>query len=164
MKLIARALELIGVVDKTSFLTRFVTTLGNTIYTPFTVGTPTPEFDLWSQIVVCAHEHQHVAQVQQEADLVTRYLFDPTWRATYEAQAYRVSIALEHWHRGQVPDLDPYVQAMKSYGLGEDALGFFRRYLELSLYPIQAGDLPDEAAKVAVDWLNQHAAELKAVK
>lgn len=164
MLLIAKALDLMGITEQKDFLSRFVTTIGSFIYTPFIAGTPTDEFGLWDQIVVCAHEHQHIIQSRKGLglDFALRYLTDPVWRAAYEGEAYRVSMTLEHWHRGKMPPLEPYLKAMQSYGLPLDYLDFFRRCLELSVPVISAGGIPDEAAKVAIDWLEQNAPELKA--
>jgi len=161
MKLIGSALELMGVLKKDEFLTRFITTIGNVIYTPFTVGVPTPGHDLWGQMVICAHEHQHIVQSNESPSFPLEYLFDPTLRAAYEGAAYRVSMTLVTWLTGHVPAVEPFVQLAKSYGLDEKHLEFFRKYLEISSPTLAQGGVPDKAAKEAIAWLNDHASELK---
>ena len=47
-------------------LKNFTTTIGRRIYTPFEVGSPKGGWDLWHQIVICVHEHQHVVQHDRE--------------------------------------------------------------------------------------------------
>jgi len=160
MQLIGRVLDVMGILDKDAFLTQFTTTIGRTIYTPFTVGVAAPGHDLWAQMVICAHEHEHVVQAR-DALFPVRYLLDQTWRATYEGEAYRTSMNLEHWHRGKVPPVEGYVNAAKSYGLDEKHLTFFRKYLKLSVPTLEQGGIPGPAALVAIAWLEKHAPELK---
>src|SRR5690606_22024002 len=66
MRLVGWFLERIGVLDAATFLERFTTTIGRRIYAPFTPGTPTPRHGLWSQMVICVHEHQHVEQQDRD--------------------------------------------------------------------------------------------------
>ena len=54
----------------------FTTTIGRRIYTPFEVGSPKGGWDLWHQIVICVHEHQHVVQHDRGAGLRGGYLAD----------------------------------------------------------------------------------------
>jgi len=163
MKLIAKALELIGILDADKFLNQFTTTIGSKIYTPFEVGVESSKHDLWNQMVICAHEHQHVIQAQTiGVEFATRYLIDPTWRAVYEGEAYRVSMTLLAWRNGKVPPVTGYVKVIESYGVEGASQQFFKKYLEMSRATLKAGGIPDEAAKVAIDWLNEHTPQLQA--
>ena len=65
MQLVARGLEALGIQRKDRFLKNFTTTIGRRIYTPFEVGSPKGGWDLWHQIVICVHEHQHVVQQRE---------------------------------------------------------------------------------------------------
>jgi len=161
MQLFAKGLDKMGIVNGAEFLSRFVTTIGSTIYTPFTPGEATETWPLWDQIVVCAHEHQHVLQSDQSLSFTLKYLSDPVWRAAYEGSAYRVSMTLDFWHYGKTPVTKPYLEAAKSYGLDTPSLDFFQQYLELSIPAIRQHGKPDEAARVAIEWLEQNAPELK---
>ena len=60
----------------TEFLGSFTTTIGKRIYTPFDIGVPDERYDLWGQISVCVHEHQHVEQLLRDGWLkfAGRYL------------------------------------------------------------------------------------------
>lgn len=160
MRLIGEALGIIGIVDTKAFMTRFSTTIGKTIYTSFDVGVETKMHPLWSQMVICAHEHEHVLQ-DKDRSFALKYLMDETWRAAYEGEAYRTSMTLETWRTGKVPSIEGYVKAMQSYGVGKSTLGFFRRYLELSLPVLEQGGIPGDAAKTAIHWLEKNAPELK---
>jgi len=163
MQLIAQALGIMGIVDEDSFMNDFTTTIGKTIYAPFEVGVPSDGHTLWSQIEIGAHEHQHVIQVRDiGVKFAVRYLTDPTWRSVYEGEAYRVSMSLHFWRYGEVPSVEGYVHSMKSYGVSEENLDFFRSFLTMSTHTIEQGGLVDEATKTAVAWLNDNAPSLKA--
>lgn len=155
MKLISQVLGTLKVTDPVAFMSRFTTTIGRTIYIPFTIGEETDTHSLWGQIVICAHEHQHVIQAQEAGDVLfsLRYLLDPTWRATYEGSAYRVSMTLHYWLTGQQPDVAPYLKSIASYGLGAEETAFFEKYLRMSVPTIVAGGVADEAAREAIAWL-----------
>lgn len=156
MKLISQALNYFSITDGAAFLSRFTTTIGKTIYIPFVIGIPDDNYSLLGQIIVCAHEHQHIIQSNKagEAVFAMRYLLDPTWRASYEAEAYRVSMAVTSYLTGIAPETTPYLESIKSYGLGSDELDFFRNYLESSLPVIASYNTPDESARVSINWLD----------
>ena len=89
MKVVARVLDTLGIVDRDSFLKEFTTTIGRRIYIPFTIGDASP-LDLWSQIALCVHEHQHVVQHDKLGlRYELTYLASKADRARYEAEAYR---------------------------------------------------------------------------
>ncbi|MFI5297473.1 MAG: hypothetical protein ACHREM_05190, partial [Polyangiales bacterium] len=62
MKVAATALGQLNIVDGDDFLHHYPSTFGRRIFTPFEVGKATLCRSLWSQILVCAHECQHVVQ------------------------------------------------------------------------------------------------------
>src|SRR5262245_54029382 len=75
MRVVAGALKLFGVDSADDFLTKFATTLGDTIYLPFDIGDTSTGWSLWNQIVICAHEHQHVLQWRRENNVfAAKYL------------------------------------------------------------------------------------------
>lgn len=158
MELIASFLNVMGITDKEAFLTRFTTTIGKTIYVPFTIGEEKDCWNLWAQTLVCVHEHQHVIQAMNTGEglFFARYLLDPTYRATYEGEGYRTNMTLNFWAHGTTPDVEPYLYSIKSYGLGEAETTFFRKFLTMSIPTIIAGGIPDEAARVAIAWLEEH--------
>ena len=86
MQLVARGLEALGIQSKDRFLKNFTTTIGRRIYTPFEVGSPKGGWDLWHQIVICVHEHQHVVQHDREGlSYEVSYLADRAARARWLA-------------------------------------------------------------------------------
>lgn len=156
MKLVAMVLDAMHITDKDAFLARFVTTIGKTIYVPFTIGDDkNPVWSLFSQLAVCMHEHQHVIQANRdgEALFMVRYLLDPTWRATYEGEGYRTNMTLLYQMFGNQPDVDPYVRSIANYGLGLAEMAYFRHFLKMSIPAIVAGGVPDEACRVTLAWL-----------
>lgn len=158
MKVVSQVLGTLGIVDQKAFMSRFVTTIGKTIYIPFTIGEANETWSLWGQIQVCAHEHQHVIQAIQagEAMFFARYLLDKTYRATYEAEGYRTNMALTWWATKAKPDITPYIKSIKSYGIDQPNVDFFERVLAMSIPVIKAGGVPDEAARVTIKWLEEN--------
>lgn len=157
MKFIAEALGIMKIVDKEAFLTRFTTTVGTVIYTPFDVGVEKSPHSLLAQIVVCTHEHQHVVQLREHGvTFLLNYLLNSTSRSAYEAEAYRVSMTMLYYLLGDAGDPGAYADALKSYGTTEADQAFVKEYLRLSLPTIHAKGVPDEASQVALGWLRQH--------
>ena len=162
-KLVGWFLERIGVLDAKSFLERFTTTIGRRIYVPFTLGTPTPRHSLWSQMVVCVHEHQHVEQQNRDGQLsfTLRYLASQAARAAYEADAYRCNLELYYWHTGQLPSPRELAERLRSYGVRDADIDVAETTLIAAARTVKAGGLITPAAKFAIAWLRQHAPELE---
>lgn len=156
MKLIGQLLGFLKISDPNAFLSNFTTTIGKTIYIPFTIGEPNEHWSLEGQLGVCMHEHQHVIQAMDagEALFFARYLLDPTWRATYEGEGYRTNMTLNFQVFGVEPDVQPYMKSIASYGLGTAELAFFQQFLQMSIPVITSGGVPDESARVTLAWLH----------
>jgi len=163
MLAVADLLDGLGIVQRDTFMTRFVTTIGKVIYVPFDVGAVNG-WSLWDQIGVCAHEHQHVVQETRlgAATFGTQYLLDPDARGVLEAEAYRVSLTLDFWHLGKMPFIPVYADLLKSYGVPRETVDFVSQYGGLSAVSILRGAVPDEAAKVAIEWLTANTPGCKA--
>jgi len=163
MKLVGWFLERLGVIDAARFRERFTTTIGRRIYVPFTPGTATAVHDLWSQMVTCVHEHQHVEQLERDGAVTfsLRYLARPTARAAYEADAYRCHLELEHWHTGQIPSPRELAERLRAYRVREADLEFAETSLIAAARMVRAGGFLTPAAKVAIAWLRAHAPELE---
>jgi hypothetical protein len=162
MQLVAWFLQRLGVLDAASFLERFTTTIGRRIYAPFTPGTPTPRHSLWSQIVTCVHEHQHVEQQDRDGAIAfaLRYLASRSARAAYETDAYRCNLELDHWHTGAVRNPRDLAERLRSYGLRDADIDVAEAILIAAARTVEAGGLVTPATKVAVTWLQRHAPEL----
>jgi hypothetical protein len=163
MKLVGWFLERIGVLDQATFLERFTTTIGRRIYVPFTPGTPTPRHSLWSQLVICVHEHQHVEQLVRDGAVTfsLRYLASPAARAAYEADAYRCNLELHHWHTGQLPSPRELAERLRSYGVRDADIDVAETTLIAAARTVKAGGVITPAAKFAIAWLREHAPELE---
>ena len=163
MRLVGMFLARINVLDEEEFLRRFTTTIGKRIYTPFEVGVPDEHYDLWSQISVCVHEHQHVEQLLRDGWLkfAGRYLVSSAARAAYEAEAYRCNMELHHWRFGELPDLGRLARRLEHYGCNQHDIDMAERMLELSAATVRRGGVINRASQRALSWLEQHAPGLK---
>lgn len=163
MRLVGWFLERIGVLDAATFLERFTTTIGRRIYVPFTPGTPTSRHSLWSQMVICVHEHQHVEQQDRGGSFAFafRYLTSRAARAAYEADAYRCNLELHHWHTGSIRSPRELAERLRSYGVRDADIDVAETTLVAAARTVKAGGLITPASKVAVAWLRQHAPELE---
>ncbi|MCP4678737.1 MAG: hypothetical protein GY854_25150 [Deltaproteobacteria bacterium] len=162
MKAIAWALNLLGITDKKRFMERYVTTIGRTIYVPFGLGGANEHWNLWSQIVVCVHEHQHVEQLKRDGwRFKWRYLTSKAKRAIYEAEAYRSNFELYYWRYGKLPSARKRAESLRHYGCSKLEIDVTEKYLALSAETIKRGGIANGASKVAVKWLNRYLPRLR---
>ncbi|MBZ0232730.1 MAG: hypothetical protein K8M05_10405 [Deltaproteobacteria bacterium] len=161
MKAIATLLEALGVMDREIFLRDYTTTIGKKIYTPFEVGVAQPGWDLWQQIVVCVHEHQHVVQhVRDGLAYEAGYLADTSTRARHEAEAYLTNIELHHWRYGVIPTPRRFAEKLAHYACKDQDIAWAAKYLTLVAETVRMGGAVTEAGAVALDWLDEHLPEL----
>lgn len=135
MRATARLLNALGVLSQDAFLDRYTTVWGRRIYPCFTPGEGE---DLWSQILVCTHEHQHVEQLDAlgRVGFLTRYLGSARSRALLEADAYCTNLELHHWRHGSLPALTWYVDVLRDYACDASS-----RAAALEVYEALAQDL-----------------------
>ena len=165
MNLICQALDALGILDRVRFLDRFTTTIGRRIYVPFKPGVPRGDWDLWSQIVVCVHEHQHVVQHNREGiTFEATYLADRAARAKYEIEAMRSNLELEYWRTGKLPSAKALAVKLYDYGCRPGDVAVAEKALSLASISVKQGAVLNEASKVALDWLNKNAPALAAKK
>ena len=163
MQLVARGLEALGIQSKDRFLKNFTTTLGRRIYTPFEVGSPRGGWDLWSQVVICVHEHQHVVQHDREGlSFEVSYLADRAARARWEAEAYRSNLELHFWRYGTTPSARRIAEVLGDYGCRPEDVDVAAKSLALSAVSIRKGAVINEATHVALGWLDEHVPRLRA--
>lgn len=161
MKQLATLLDALGVLDRERFLKEYATTIGRTIYLPFTPGEATATWDLWAQLTVAVHEHQHVVQhVRDGLRFEVEYVIDSSTRARHEAEAYLTALELHHWRYGQVPPARRFAEKLAAYACSEADILWAAKYLTLAAATIGQGGLVTEAGAVALDWLDAHAPEL----
>ena len=162
MQLVARDLEVLGVQSKERFLKNFTTTIGRRIYTPFEVGSPKGGWDLWHQIVICVHEHQHVVQHDREGlSYEVSYLADRAARARWEAEAYRSNLELAYWRTGTTPSAQQTASVLKDYGCRPEDIEVTAKSLALSAISVKKGAVINEATHVALGWLDEHVPRLR---
>jgi hypothetical protein len=164
MKLVAKFLDVAGIQDDETFMTRFTTTLHNNIYIPFELGDPSR--DLWGQIRLCVHEHQHIEQGQREGWVTFsgQYLTSPSYRANYEAEAFGCDMEMMYWRNGTGFDALAYgqkrVEVLKMYGCNDDHVEQAKRTIALRADVLLQGGLENKCSQLAITWLNKHAPEL----
>ena len=163
MQLVAEALDALGIQSRDRFLRNFTTTLGRRIYTPFEVGSPRGGWDLWSQVVICVHEHQHVVQHDREGlSFEVSYLADRAARARWEAEAYRSNLELHFWRYGTTPSARRIAEVLGDYGCRPEDVDVAAKSLALSAVSIRKGAVINEATHVALGWLDEHVPRLRA--
>ena len=163
MQLVADLLDALGILDKERFLTNFTTTLARRIYTPFEVGSPEGGWDLWSQVVICVHEHQHVVQHDRE-DLAyeASYVTDRAARARFEAEAYRSNLEMHFWRYGTTESARQLAELLHDYGCRPEDVEVAAQSLALANISVRQGAVLNDATRAALDWLDTHVAHLRA--
>lgn len=162
MQLVAHVLGALGIQSPDRFLRNFTTVIGRRIYTPFEIGVPRGGWDLWSQIVVCVHEHQHVVQHDREGlAYEISYLADRAARARWEAEAYRSNLELHYWRYGTTPSTRRLAEVLNDYGCRPEDIEVAAKSLALSAVAVQNGAVINEATHVALGWLDKHLPRLR---
>lgn len=163
MQLVAQALDALGIQSRERFLKNFTTTIGRRIYTPFEVGSPKGGWDLWHQVVICVHEHQHVVQHDREGlSYEVSYLADRAARARWEAEAYRSNLELAYWRTGATPSAQRTASVLKDYGCRPEDVEVTAKSLALSAISVKKRAVINEATYVALGWLDEHVPRLRA--
>jgi hypothetical protein len=162
MKIVARFLSLIRAMDVDTFMEKYATTLGRRIYIPFEIGEPNDVWDLWEQLVVCIHEHQHVHQYKREGrTFMWKYLLRSSGRAHYEADAYRCNLEMHYWRFGRMPDTHRLASMLKAYKCNTTDIAVTEKQFNLSIKTIEHGAIINDASRRAIKWLEHHAPELQ---
>ena len=160
MALVGAFLDRIGVMDKARFLANYTTTIGRRIYAPFALGEGP---DLWHQMVVAVHEHQHVEQLDRDGwfAFVTGYLLRTSDRARYETEGYRTHLELHFWRTGAMLPAGKLAAKLRAYGCTAEDVAVAEKVLRLSEPAIRQGAALTPATRAALSWLNAHAAHLR---
>jgi hypothetical protein len=164
MQIVSSLLGTLGILDPADFMRNYATTIGTRIYLPFTPGVVENGWELWDQVVVGAHENQHVVQASK-LGLTTygaRYLFSASTRADFEAEAYRSMFELDWWHERSMPDPEEVAQLLAGYGCSSTDIDVAETMLREAAESVEHGAILNEASSVAIQWLNAHAPELRA--
>lgn len=162
MQIVASVLDALGILDKERFLKSFTTTLGRKIYTPFDVGSANDVWDLWDQVVVCVHEHQHVVQHDREGlSFEVSYVADRAARARFEAEAYRSNLEMHFWRYGTTTRSRPLAALLHDYGCRPEDVEIAAHSLALANVSVRRGAVLNESTRAALDWLDRYADHIR---
>lgn len=163
MQVVSALLGKLGIVDRQAFLQHFATTIGHRIYIPFQVGIANADWSLWGQIMVCTHECQHIVQYDDLGPIkfAWQYIAKTAGRARLEAEAYRCQLELHFWRTGQLLSAHELASSLKSYAVTDADIQVAETILRMSAESIRRGAVINPASRVALDWLNVHAPELR---
>jgi len=162
MRIIGRILVALSIMSYRRFMKGFVTTIKRTIYVPFRVGTPSPRFGLWDQVVIAAHESTHVKQYKDGGwKFLWNYLRSSTKRANYECKAYHTSFELIFWRYGVLPGATERAKTLKQYGCTKKEIKIVGKYLRSCSETIRRGGVTTRAGKDSIAWLEKNAPKLR---
>jgi hypothetical protein len=163
MKAVGTLLGAIGVLDRDAFLARYATTIGRNVYIPFDIGTPSPGWSLWGQLMVCAHELQHVVQYDRMGPLkfAWKYIGSSAGRTALEAEAYRCQLELQFWRTGELVSPAWLASSLKAYAVSDTDIAVAEKYLAMSAESVRRGAVINETSKAAIEWLGYHAPEIR---
>jgi hypothetical protein len=141
MRDLAWFLDLIGVMDRDRFLSRYTTTLADRVYLSFELGVEgSGGRSLLSQVRTCGHELRHVNQWGEGGwSFALEYMADRSRRAFYEMEALQVSQAIHHGLTGDMLDPDRQATILADYRCSEEDIAFVSKGLRTSAEVIKAG-------------------------
>jgi hypothetical protein len=164
MKVVARVLDALGILDRDRFLATFATTIGRRIYLPFEIG----EGDaaaLWQQVVLCAHEHEHVVQHDRHGlRYEWSYLTSRAARTRFEAEGYRCHLELDFWRWGTMPSPESLAGKLAAYGCTADDIAVATKMLSIWAVPIRHGAVLGAASRTVIDWLAERVPYIRDVR
>jgi hypothetical protein len=157
MAMVGVGLDVIGVMDRQTFLSRYTTVVGRRIYPWFELGEG-DERRRWYQIVVCVHEHQHVVQARRDglSGFTLPYLYSSRRRALIEAEAYSCNLEMNWWRDRQMPEPCELAGRLSEYGCKEADVAAAGDFLEAAAQRIRDGEVVNEASRFAIDWLERY--------
>lgn len=155
MNVIGWALGVMGIQDKDKFMSRYTTTIGNTIYVPFEIGVEGEFHSLYSQIVICVHEHQHIQQskVMGSMNYNVSYLLNKDERTRLEAEAYRSSLELSWYYFKNIPNTRMVAETLLNYGLNNSHVNTCQAALDSASRSVKAGLVLNQATRVGLSVL-----------
>ncbi len=157
MQMVADHLDRLGIVDHDAFLHDFVTTLDESIYTPFEIGVPTGRWDLWQQMIVLPHEIRHIEQNRAKEGLLYEfeYASNSTKRAFYEMEGYRCQMSLAWIFRGEELSPAGLASVLKvAYNCNDADVAMVTKMLQLSMISIKKGAIPSPSCQFAYHWMH----------
>lgn len=150
-----------GLATSDAFMTRYATTIGNTVYLPKLIR-DNPR----SVIEVVPHEGQHSVQYQaSEVKFAWLYLTEAADRAQVESDAYATGLSIRAWLTGQpiqVGDLQWILSSLvQGYHLRESDKDYARVALLSHVQSIHDGITMTTSARATVAFLERKYPQLK---
>lgn len=167
MKIVARALALLKIQSKKSFLKNYATTLPackllginkTRIYLPFKPGEAGKGVpSLKSQVEIICHEFQHSRQgYKNPLRFPLRYLTSKAKRAWYEARAMHCQLELCWFLRGRLPNLGQMAAKLYAYNCRKSDVQTVEKHLRIVAETVKRGGLYYRVAKDSITWLKKH--------
>lgn len=153
----AHIAEFLGVEDFCKFMNHNSLSFVDSIYCPFSPGSPAEGWTPLEQCRVAVHEHHHILQAESVGALAwgIGYLFDSGRRAYFEAEALRVEMELMQWAIGSTPDVDELADVVLRYGCDVHERDCVRSYLVEALPMVRRGKVISAVSESAISWLEQ---------
>jgi hypothetical protein len=165
MSFIGCFLSMFGILDKEIFLNEYATTINKTIYLPFIVGNTSDEKELFNEVLLCVHEHQHVVQyIKLKNKYSAGYIFNHKKRAYFETEAYTTSLEIYYWFFKESIDTQYLANKLSNYNCSKKDIANSKNKLDENLKLIESGKIISESGKTAIFWLEKNAKNLQKEK
>lgn len=152
MKMVDWILSGIGIMDRKEFLNNYSTTVGHSVYIPFVLGEG-DSLGLMDQVIICAHEAQHVVQYNKDnAIFVGGYVSSKSRRASYEVEAYNVTMEMYYYFTGKVLSSNFLCNLLSKYAIDEVDLSVSRKRFDIQRKVLRLGIITSDVSVDAIQW------------
>jgi len=152
MKFIGWVLDAFGIMNKSKFMKKFSTTIGDTVYVPFKIGSGNRN-QLIGQIMTCIHESVHVKQYHRHrARFMANYVFNKTMRTHYEIDAYRTNMEMYYYFKKKVLSPARLAGLLSNYGVDKDDIKVATKHLKIASKVVKYGAVFTSNSKYAIKW------------
>lgn len=155
MKLVAWALDMMGIQDADDFMDNYTTTVvfsgWRAVYIPFEIGKGS-QSQLVAQSATCVHECQHIVQADRDPMHSVKYLTSDTSRAYYEADAYRTNMEMHWFFTGKLLSAKSLTDKLISYSVGKGDRRICEKHLIVSSKVVEQGGVISATSKEAIKW------------
>jgi hypothetical protein len=150
VKVLAAALDAIGVSDKDAFLAGCSITVGDTICLPFKVGAA-GKYPYPAQVAIVAHECEHVRQGNDEwMTFWIRYFTSKAHRAAYEAAALAAELEVYYRLTGRMLDVKGLAKGLEWYKVGKTDIAVTAKHLAIVRDTLlRGGEVSDQMKVIA---------------
>jgi hypothetical protein len=151
VKVLAAALDAIGVQDKAKFLENVSIAVGDVIYLPFKPGVPSNKYPLPAQVAIVAHECEHVEQGHDGwIEFWLRYFTSKAHRAAYEAPALAAELEVYYRLTGRMLDVKGLAKGLEWYKVGAKDIAVTAKHLAIVKNTLERGGEVSDQMKVIV--------------